>query len=81
MTSEIGDNFMYYNTAKEMWDAMKKTYSNIDNTSAIFEIKGLLHDFRQGEASITKYFNALNRFWRQLDIYEEIEWKSVEDKK
>lgn len=36
MTNEIGENFMYYNTAKDMWDVMKETYSNIDNTSAIF---------------------------------------------
>jgi len=36
MTNEIGENFMYYDTAKEIWDAVKETYSNIDNTSAIF---------------------------------------------
>lgn len=41
MTNEIGENFMYYDTAKEMWDAVKETYSNVDNTSAIFEIKSI----------------------------------------
>ena len=30
MTNEIGENFMYYDTSKEIWDAMKKTYSNRD---------------------------------------------------
>lgn len=49
MTNEIGENFLYYDTAKEMWDAVNETYSNVDNTSAIFEIKSLLHDLRQGE--------------------------------
>ncbi|KAJ1400269.1 Gag-polypeptide of LTR copia-type [Sesbania bispinosa] len=47
MINEIGENFIYYNTAKEMWDAVKEMYSNVDNTSAIFEIKSLLHDLRQ----------------------------------
>nr|KYP76649.1 hypothetical protein KK1_020900 [Cajanus cajan] len=32
MTNEIGENFMYYDTSKEMWDAVKETYSNVDNT-------------------------------------------------
>ena len=81
MTKEIGENFMYYKTAKEMWDAMKETYSNVDSTSAIFEIKSLLHDLRKGESSVIDYFNTLNRYWQQLDIYEEIEWKCPHDKK
>ena len=60
---------------------MKETYSNIDNTSAIFEIKSLLHDPRQGEKLVTEFFNTLSRYWRQLDTYEEIEWNCPEDKK
>lgn len=44
MVNEIGEKFMYYNTARQMWDTMKDTYSNMDNTSIIFEIKSLLHD-------------------------------------
>ena len=46
MTTETGENFMYYKTAKEIWDAARETYSNKDNTSAIFEIKGILHDLK-----------------------------------
>ncbi|RVW43701.1 hypothetical protein CK203_080512 [Vitis vinifera] len=44
MTNDIGENFMYYGTTKEIWDAVRETYSNIDNTSAIFEIKSILQD-------------------------------------
>ena len=28
MTTEIGEDFMYYKTAKEIWDAAKETYSD-----------------------------------------------------
>lgn len=38
MTNEIGENFMFYDTIKEIWDAVKETYSNVDNTSTLFEI-------------------------------------------
>ncbi|CAI8601215.1 unnamed protein product [Vicia faba] len=46
MTNEIGENFMFYDTAKEIWDAVKETYSNVDNTFVVFEIKNILHDLR-----------------------------------
>ncbi|RVW64351.1 Retrovirus-related Pol polyprotein from transposon TNT 1-94 [Vitis vinifera] len=75
MTNDIGENFMYYGTAKEIWDAARETYSNIDNTSAIFEIKSILQDLRQGDSTVTEYFNILKRYWQQLDIYEELVWK------
>ncbi|KAI5410279.1 hypothetical protein KIW84_055684 [Lathyrus oleraceus] len=81
MTNEIGENFMFYDTAKEIWDAVKETYSNVDNTSVIFEIKSILHDLRQGESSVTEYFNILNKHWQQLDIYEEVTWCCTEDQK
>ena len=81
MTNEIGENFMFYDTAKEIWDAVKETYSNVDNTYVVFEIKSILHDLRQGESSVTEYFNILNKHWQQLDIYEEVTWCCTEDQK
>jgi len=47
MTNEIGGDFMYFSTVKEIWDAAQETYSNVDNISAIFEIKSFIHDLRQ----------------------------------
>ncbi|RVW69144.1 hypothetical protein CK203_063084 [Vitis vinifera] len=79
MTNDIGENFMYYGTTKEIWDAARETYSNVDNTSAIFEIKSILQDLRQGDSTVTEYFNILTRYWQQLDIYEELVWKCPED--
>ena len=72
MTNETDENFMYYKTAKEIWDATQITYSNGDNTSAVFAIKGLLHDLRQGDSTTTEYFNKLSRYWQQLDLLEDV---------
>ena len=33
MINDIGENFLLYETAKEIWDAAKQTYSNRDNTA------------------------------------------------
>lgn len=38
----------------------------IDNTSVIFEIKGIRHDLRQGDSSVIDYLNMLIRYWQQL---------------
>ncbi|XP_022847489.1 uncharacterized protein LOC111370002 [Olea europaea var. sylvestris] len=47
MTKEIGENFLLYNTAKEIWDAAKEIYSSNENISESFEIETVLHDLQQ----------------------------------
>lgn len=79
MTNEIGENFLLYETAKEIWDAVKETYFNNENTSLLFEVESILHDLRQGNMSVTQYFNTLTRHWQQIDLYEELEWKCPDD--
>ncbi|RVW51675.1 hypothetical protein CK203_066807 [Vitis vinifera] len=46
-------------TAKDIWDATKETYSSSENTSELFQVESALHDFRQGEQSVTQYYNTL----------------------
>ena len=36
ITTEIGEDFLYFSSAKEIWKAARETYSNVDNTLAIF---------------------------------------------
>ena len=81
MTNETEENFMYYKTAKEIWDAARETYSNKDNTSAVFEIKGILHDLKQGDLPVTDHFNTLVRYWQQLDVLEDVTWSCSNDGK
>ena len=81
MTNEIEENFMHFSTAQEIWDATKETYSSVDNTSAIFEIKSLTHDLRQGISFVIEHFNTLTHYWQQLDIYDEIRRSCIEDNK
>ncbi|XP_024018974.1 uncharacterized protein LOC112090889 [Morus notabilis] len=81
MNTEMGENFMYYKTPKEMWDAVKRSYSNRENTSEIFRLKGILNDLHQGELNVMEYFNTLSRHWQQLDILDETTWHCAEDHK
>jgi hypothetical protein len=79
MTNEIGENFLLYGTAKEIWEAARETYSSSENTSELFEIEAVLHDLRQRELSITQYFNTLCRHWQHLDMFEIHSWNCPED--
>ena len=59
MTNEIGENFLLYKTTKEMWDAVKETYSTKENTIEQVDIKSVLHDLRQGDLTVSNYYNIL----------------------
>ncbi|KAL5752247.1 hypothetical protein ACOSQ2_022754 [Xanthoceras sorbifolium] len=63
MTNEIGENFLLYEIAREIWNAAKETYSSSDNIAELFGIESNLYDLRQGELIVTQYFNNLTRHW------------------
>lgn len=58
---------------------VQETYSNNENTTALFEIKVALHDLRQGGLSVTKYFNCLTPYWQQLDMFDNPDWECLGD--
>ncbi|XP_017413078.1 uncharacterized protein LOC108324648 [Vigna angularis] len=43
------------------------------------ETESTLHDLRQGDNSVTDYFNSLTRLWQKIDIYDTHSWKCSED--
>nr|GMC86690.1 uncharacterized protein LOC109159828 [Ipomoea batatas] len=46
MNNDIGENFSLFETAQEIWDAAKETYSSSENTTELFRVESTLHDFR-----------------------------------
>ncbi|RVX06283.1 Retrovirus-related Pol polyprotein from transposon TNT 1-94 [Vitis vinifera] len=79
INNDISENFLLFGTAKDIWDAAKETYSSSENTSELFQVESALHDFRQGEQSVTQYYNTLTRYWQQLDLFETHSWKCSDD--
>jgi hypothetical protein len=79
ITNKIGENFLLYETTKEIWDAARETYSSSENTSELFKIKAALRDLRQGDLSVTQYFNTLCRHSQHLDMFEIHTWKCPKD--
>ncbi|KAL5816550.1 hypothetical protein ACOSQ3_024928 [Xanthoceras sorbifolium] len=79
MTEDISGNYMFYSTAKELWDNVNQMYSDLGNQSQVYELTLKLGDIRQGNDNVTKYFNSLKRLWQDLDLFNDYEWKSIED--
>ncbi|GAV70451.1 UBN2_3 domain-containing protein [Cephalotus follicularis] len=79
MDNEIGQNFLFYGSAKEIWDAAKEPYADNENTAEFFEIKCVLHDIREGDLTVTQYYNTLSRYWQQLDRFEKSDWECPGD--
>ena len=79
MNVDIGENFLLYETAQKILKAIRETYSSYENTSKLFAIESILHDLRQGNLTVTQYFNTLTCHWQQLDMFESHQWNCPED--
>ncbi|KZV18555.1 hypothetical protein F511_16529, partial [Dorcoceras hygrometricum] len=52
MEPPIGRTFLFLPTAREVWDAVRETYSDLENSSQVFDLKTRFRQFRQGEKTV-----------------------------
>jgi len=76
---EISDTCMFLSTSKEIWEAVKQTYSKVRDAAQIYEIKTKISSTKQGSRSITQYSNLLQSLWQEMDHYQCIQMKCSED--
>ncbi|CAN1305472.1 hypothetical protein LINPERPRIM_LOCUS26530 [Linum perenne] len=79
MQPSIGENYLLHQSAKDVWDDAKDTYSTTDNSSALFEVEARLYNLKQGDMDSTEFFNHLYRSWLHLDMYEAQPWETAKD--
>ena len=71
MQPEVSKNYMFLSTAKDIWETVKRTYSNVPDASIVYEIKTKISSTKQGSLSMTDYYNKMNGFWLELDHYQD----------
>ncbi|KAI5430160.1 hypothetical protein KIW84_034657 [Lathyrus oleraceus] len=59
METGIGKSYMFLPSAKDVREALKETYSDIQNFSQISDLKSKLWHAKQGDRSVTAYYNEL----------------------
>ena len=52
MEKGIGRTYLYFKTAKEIWDTMVELYSDVGNSAQIFELKSILKGKRKKKLDI-----------------------------
>ncbi|KAH9705132.1 Plant intracellular ras-group-related LRR protein 4 [Citrus sinensis] len=72
-------NYLQWSQSVMMFICGKGKDDYLTGEEAMSEIETILHDFRQGEQFVTRYFNTLTRHWQHLDLFETYPWKCTND--
>ena len=64
MEPSIAKAHMFLTTTTEGWDSIRETYSDLENSSQIFELKTKLWQFKQGDREVTIYYNEMVTLWQ-----------------
>jgi len=70
---------MFLTTAKDIWEAIRLTYSKVHDAAQIYEIRTKVVATKQEARSITEYANVLQTLWQELDHYQCLKMKCSED--
>lgn len=79
MEDEIGETYLFCSTAKEIWDNLVLAYSDVDNSSQLFELRTRARNLRQDGQSVTQYYSALRKLWQEVDMFHSASWKNPAD--
>jgi len=59
--------YMYLPTAKDVWNVVKLSHSDIKSFSQIYDLKSNLWNLKQNDRDVTTYYNELMALWQELD--------------
>ena len=79
MEPAIGKPHLFLPTAKDVWEAVRDMYSDLENSSQIFDLKSKLWQSRQKDREVTTYYNQMVMLWQELDLCYEDEWDCPND--
>ncbi|XP_031501106.1 uncharacterized protein LOC116264832 [Nymphaea colorata] len=63
----IAAGLCYYNTAKDMWNSLRQTYSQDKNISKILQVQQELLQMQQGDMDLTEYFTKLKFAYEKMN--------------
>ena len=53
MNDDIEENYLYHTTAKDLWEAVKRAYSDLENSTQMFELRNKARKMTQSELDMT----------------------------
>ncbi|KZV52593.1 hypothetical protein F511_24790, partial [Dorcoceras hygrometricum] len=79
MEPSIGRTYLFLPTAKDVWEAVRETYSDLQNSSQIFDLKTRLWNSKLGQKTVIEYYNEMRALWQELDLCYEDDWECKND--
>ncbi|KAK3030877.1 hypothetical protein RJ639_037227 [Escallonia herrerae] len=79
MEPTIGKPYLFLPTSKDVWEAVRETYSDVENFSQIFDLKTKLWKSKREEREVTVYYNEIVSLWQELDQCYNDEWDCPSD--
>jgi len=72
LNPELTDIFVHYETAQEIWDAIKEQHSKQSNNSHVFQIKKDISHISQGSKTVSELIGQVKSKYQELKIYRPI---------
>lgn len=79
MEEEIRESYLYYSTAKKLWDVLTVAYSDLENSAQLFELWNKARNLCQGDLEVTYYYNSLQKLWQEIDMFVQINCDTPKD--
>lgn len=62
----IGKTYLFI--VKEVWEGIRETYFDVEDSYRIFKLKTRLWQMKQGEKELTNYYMKMVTLWQELDM-------------
>ena len=69
MEAHIAEIFSYFESAADLWDAVKEMYGNQNNAARVFQLKKDISCLHQEGKSFVQYLGNMKNMWNELAIY------------
>ena len=79
MEDNIADTYILFPMAKRIWNVVTLAYSNLENSSQMFELRNKARNLWQGEHDLTQYYSDLTKLWQELGLFNSPVWKDPDD--
>lgn len=61
MKSEISNHYLVLETATQIWDALAKSYFELEHTTKVYELRQRISQFKQNGQPLTLYYASLQK--------------------
>lgn len=69
----------YFTPLPKIFGKLSLAYSDLEDSSQVFELRIRARNLRQCHLSVTQYLSTLKKLWQELDLFNFCEWKDPED--